>query len=809
MVARPGQYQASFNSGELAPATWGRSDIKQFYSGASLMVNAEPVPQGGFDNAPGSEFAGLVRGALGELTPVNPSTTLGPHSVAATIYQCSFAASLVECVDVAGLLGTQALSSLVRVETSTDGVTWAPFGTALSVATSARTRRVAVEPGKGVFASAIRLRLFTNPPSAVTFTLGSVTVLTQTVPTPSAARIFEHTFAVGDAFSIVFTPGHADIWKGANFVAAVAHPMTAAMLPTVGRSQRLNTMLLFHVDLPPHRIMRMDHDGDWSSAPAPLINVPEVDLGGTYTPTIDAWQVWLRFQTGGGAGVTVSIMVNGEETTGVAVPAGPDFTAFATAMKAAIEALPGVEAGIAFSFSASNAVEAIFNLSFTGGRNAGQVFTVVPRVVNSADAAATAVHVTVGKSGGEPIMSTEKGYPASGGYWQDRLYLAGFKAESGSALGSVTGEYFDVNILIENAAGGVLFRLDTDGAERIQNVARSKHLLFFTNEAEYFVSDRAIVRGTPPNVAQSSRNGIAPGIAPVENEGGLLYVGRSRTIAYLATYSDVSQSYESEPISLLASHLVREMRATALQRASQSNDAARYLMVRDDGLLVIGVLIRNQEVVAFVRWQTDGAVRDVCVDGNNEAYMLVERTVGAGTRMMRERLTRDAFLHQQTSRSYETPTAAIGDLGHYEGRDVWAFADGYAEGPLRVTAGAVTLQQPASEVVIGRWVAPIVDTLPAPRLVGERVQLARPVRVHTVRANAIGVTSIAIGANGRPPRDIALLRAGQPSDQPIQPYNGPLVAPGLFGWSDAGIVRLTQVRPGRFAIRDITIEARI
>ena len=44
MVARPGQYQASLNSGELAPAVWGRSDIKQFYSGASLMAGAEPVP---------------------------------------------------------------------------------------------------------------------------------------------------------------------------------------------------------------------------------------------------------------------------------------------------------------------------------------------------------------------------------------------------------------------------------------------------------------------------------------------------------------------------------------------------------------------------------------------------------------------------------------------------------------------------------------------------------------------------------------------------------------------------------------------
>jgi hypothetical protein len=34
-------------------------------------------------------------------------------------------------------------------------------------------------------------------------------------------------------------------------------------------------------------------------------------------------------------------------------------------------------------------------------------------------------------------------------------------------------------------------------------------------------------------------------------------------------------------------------------------------------------------------------------------------------------------------------------------------------------------------------------------------------------------------------------------------------AAGLFGWSEDGIVRFTQLRPGRFGVRNVTIEARV
>lgn len=808
MVARPGQYQASLNAGELSPSVWGRSDIKQFYSGASLMLNVEPVPQGGFATMPGTIEAGRARGPLALIPPTGVFSAVGPHVAPATIFQASFAAIKLDCVDVLGLTSTIPTPGLLRVEFSTDGVTWFPFGQPFSATTTPRNRRVALPPGQGVVAIAARLRLFGVPSGAVTFGLAGFQPLAEIGYKPEVARIFEHTYSVEDAFTIVLTPGHADIWKGDVFQTSVATPVSAAILPTLTREQSLNTMLLWHVDLMPFRILRRDNDYDWSGDSAPFVNLPLVDYGATYGNIVeDAWRITITWSAGP-AGLILELDINGEQAQGVELATGPDWTNFAINLKAAIEALPSVAPGVDVTFALPGGSTATIDLSFGDG-NAGKRFALVPRISNITTAASIASHLTLGDPGGEEIMSVTRGWPATGNLYQGRLDLAGFKSEPGAVLASVSGEIYDLNTLIENPAGALLFRLDSNGAERVQHLARSKHLMIFTNEAEYFVSDRAIVRGTPPNTPQSSRNGSAPGVRPVESDGGILYVGKSRSIIYTAAYSDVSQSYESDPISLLASHLNTQIKSTALQRSSLSTDASRFWIVRDDGQMTVGVMIRNQDVTAFVRFVTDGQVRDVCVDGGNVTWLLIERQVGVSRQIIRERVSPDAILHQERNFVFGAPTAIVTGLGSMEGAAVWAFADGYATGPFVVAAGAITLPEPATTVIVGRWTPFIADTLPIPRLIGERVVLQRPVRVHTVRVHLLGTTSIAIGANGRPPRDVALLRGGQASDQPIQPTSGPFSAQGLMGWSDDGIVRFTQVRPGRAHVRNLTVEARI
>lgn len=807
MVARPGTYQASFNAGELAPAAQGRFDIKQFYAGARVMQNVEPVPQGGFTLLPGTRTIAPVRGLLtaagGTLT-----LTLGPHTAPAVIAELVFTSQAISAVDVTGLTASQNLQPCLALEVSPDGVTWTQLGPLIGAAPAARTRRRARAPGQPVTATRARLRLTVALTGATTFGLAGMVAFRESAASV-VARDFGFSFSVDQSFTAALTAGHADIWEGDVFRGCVSLPYTAAQLPQLKREQRLNTMLLFHPDVAPQRIIRSAADGDWASDAAAFENIPLVDYGEAYGNVVnDVWLVTVRFDSNGPANLLLELTVNGEAAYPVGLPAGPDYTTFINALKMALEATAAVAPGIAISLLAADSTVFILQVTFSGAGNTGQRFRLTAAVNNVTWAAATTSNVVFGDPGGEAIMSAGRGWPVTGTFYQDRLYLGGFRSEPGAALGSITGEYYDLNVKQENAAGALLFRLDTTGAERIEHLARARHLVLFTNAGEYYVSDRAIVRGTPPNIAQNSENGCAPLIAPVSSDGGLIYIGRSRSIIYAAKYSDVTQTYESEPISLLASHLCVGLAGAAVQRANESTDAERLYLTRDDGVLVVGVMIRNQDITAFVRFVTDGQVKDVCVDGAGRVSMTVRRQVNGQPLLIREIMDDDMVMHGCMVITQPALSATVTGLSLMEGATVWALADGYADGPHVVTDGQITLRYAASEVVVGRWTPPIADTLPLPRLVSDRVQLARPVRVHTVRVRLVDTTSLAIAANGRAAREVALLRAGDAVNQPLPGYTGPIAAEGLQDFSDEGIVRFTQLRPGRLTVRDTTIEAK-
>jgi hypothetical protein len=809
MVARPGTYQASFNAGELAPSVWGRSDIKQFYSGASLMQNCEPVPQGGFDALPGTRHTSYVRGAFSVLAGTL-TVTGGPHAAPAVLAELVLGApASVGAVDVTGLSASVAGSHVIVIEALVGGV-WVQLGSTMTAAAVTRDRRRAFAPAAPQLASAVRLRLTSTPAAATTFAVGALVAYGEALGLPAAAREFDFTYSITEAFTAVLTPGHVDLFDGDQWIGCAALALTASQVMVCKREQRLNTMYLLHPDVAPIRLMRRDSSGDWSSEAAPFENIPLVDLGGTYGNVVnDVWRITIRY-SGGAAGLALEVNVNGEDAAAVTLAGStaPDLAAFVAGVQAALVSLPSVQPGVTVTMVSTDASATVLEVIFAGAGNAGQRFTMTARINNVTTAAATTSHTAFGDPGGEAIMSVSAGWPVTGAFYQDRLFVAGFRSEPGAVAGSVSGEYLDLNTKIENAAGAVLARLNSRGAERIEHMIESRHLVILTTNAEYYISDRAIVRTTPPNVVQSSRNGCAPLVAPVENEGGILYVGQSRAILYACSYSDVTQVYESEPLTLLASHLARGVNGMAVQKSSESTDAARLFITRDDGQMTVGIMIRNQDVTAFVRFVTDGLVRQACVDGANRVTLLVERMVAGQPRLMREIMDPAMVMHACVSFTYGSPQTVITGLGMFEGATVWVSADGYFDKSHVVTGGQLVLPYAATQVTVGRWTPPRARTLPMPRLVGERTQLARPIRVHTVRARLAGGNSLAIAANGGPARDVALFRAGDVGDQPIQPQERSISVTGLAGFSDEGFVEFTQTRPGYFAIRDITIEAR-
>ena len=808
MVARPGSIQYNWNAGELDPAAAGRADIKQYYSGAKYMRNTEPRPQGGFRLLPRTRDCGDVRANLivqvGTYTP-----TLGPHSAAATIATMTYATpQAIAAVDITDLSANVALTDAVRVEYF-DGAAWQAIAAALDVAVTARRRRVGFAPGTTVTTQQVRIRLILTPPSATTFVLGGMSVLIEGAAA-TVAREFAISISNEEAFMGVVTPGHIDIWKSGVYSGCAYLPYTGAQITGLTRTARLETLLLWHPDVATQRIRRQGGDHEWAVDDAPWVNTAEVDYGGIYPITTDEWTLTVTSNAAPTGGL-ISMTVNGEDTTSVEIAGS--WTGFAADLKAAIEALPSVGPGVNVTVIGTPTVTlAKWKIEFAGTDNEGTRYSVSAQLnPTTFTGAATMAHTRFGDKGGEAIISPARGYASCGVFFEDRLWQGAFKSKPGALLGSVNGEYFDLNIELQNPAGAVLLNLDQDGADKILHMTAGRFMAIFTSAAEYYISSRPVSRQATVNVVQSTRNGCAPTIAPVEQEMSLLYVGRSRNIIYAATYSDVSQVFESEPISLLASHLVAGVKAAALQKTNSATVANRYWMARDNGTVSVAVLIRGQEVAAFVRWETDGAVQDVAVDGQNIAYMIVQRTIAGQPRLIFERGEESLWVDQARDVAVIEGQQVITGLSRFEGATVWAVVDGYVDGPHLVTGGTITLgyaTKAAGTITVGRWTPPSVKPLPPPRLVAERTQLKRPMRIHTVRGEADGCTSLAIAANGGQPQDVAFVQFGDLADQPVPPVFGPFTVSGLRGWSAEGDVEITQIRPGAFDVRDVTVESK-
>ncbi len=810
MVARPGVYQASFNGGELSPDVAGNTGLKNYYNGLSLAVNVEPVPQGGFDLPPRTRHRGYVRRALSvAYSGVAASASMtGAGVVASWVFPT---AVQLACVDLAGLTATPDLPERTLVVEALVGAAWVQIGCALAATATGKARRLGVAPGEAIEAASLRLRLTAAPAAATVVAVASVIVRSEAAAGVPSAQMLPFSASRAASFMAVLTTGHIDIWDGGAWVGCSAAPYGAADVGRVKGPQRDETAILFHPDFAPRRLVYHADPADWSLDSAPLTHIPDVDYGGVYVDVAEKWTIYLQWVSEiNVTSVSFVVGVDGQETPSIDVVT--DWSETAAAVQAALLDLPNVEPGLTVTdggvVGGGGYSRKLF-VTFAGDGNKGQSFDLSARIVAQQKASVQTARDRKGKKGGEAIMSASRGWPGCGCFYQQRLFAGGFRSKGSAALASRSGEYFDMNVELENAAGAILANLDTDGAETIMHFAQGRHLCLFTDVGEFYIADRALDRTKPLNVVSSSRIGAHPDIPVVEQEGSLLFVSGGSNLVYASTYNDMAQAYVSEPVTLLASHLFDQVTGAALQRAATATDAQRYWLPRADGVMVLGLLIRGQDVTAFVRWQTDGAVRRIAVDAANLPYVLVERQIGGAARLCVETLHDGLLLDAAVSQAFAAPQTLVAGLAHLEGATVWALADGYSEGPFTVAGGSITLPTASRDVTVGRWVAPRARTMPLARDVGQRTVLKRPARVHTVQLDLMETTSLAVGANGLPVRDVALARMGDPAEGPTPPYSGQKVVSGLVGFSDDGVVEITQTRPGHLRVRDLTIQARV
>jgi hypothetical protein len=812
--------QASHTYGVLDPHAIERRDTKFVGSSLSDGRNIVLLPQGGYTDRGGTTDRGRARRKPAAVTVTEPMLTLPNGGTAAdlldpdasittsaastsafVVAEVDFgAATNVLFIDAGGVSidGTAAADALAAQYWT--GSAWADFADRARLTLTALTRRFAAgAPGhSGVTAE--KFRLIVDATTAA----GDVTLTTLDLWSESATVsdgvVRRYAPEQGAAHQIVMTDRNIDVFEAGVWRASIAFPAAEAILREVKIEAKYDTILAFHHDIEPQRIVRLGASDQWACDPIPFVNVPLVDYGGVYANGVNEIQEIQTYSLA--TGEQFDLILEGQTTTAIALDATGSVTA--AAIEAALEALSNVEAGL----TVTSASATKFTVEFTGAGNASRDWLQMTGTALDNNGFVRVRTTQAGKSGGEAIVSAARGWPAFGRYAKQKLVMGGLKSRPNDTLVSVQGDPFDLNTQLELSIGGFSYEVDGSENNAMRDMIVSRTLIFFGDGQIAYLKSANLSAEAVPDFGTSDAPGISRTVPPVASDNAVYYIDAGGTTLRQLVYSELEQNYVGDNASVLSAFLIKSPVDMARRRALGAVDADLLAIVNADGTATALTMMRTQEVSGFAPWTTDGEFGSVCVDHSNIMWFLARRLTDGVETLRLEECEPEKLLDEAIEWTGASSRTITG-LSNFNGRAVWAISDDRVFGPFTVAGGQIDLGEgnETTAARVGTWVAPAA-TDPAVSLEEEtRRREARLKRVARARISVVETTSLAIRANDGDTVDVPL-RSVQDTiaDEGVlaRPFTGTAEAEGMHGFTAHGSLTVTQNFPGFLTVRSVT-----
>lgn len=567
-------------------------------------------------------------------------------------------------------------------------------------------------------------------------------------------RLVAFEFNTEQTYLLAFSDARIDVFHGDARVATVETPWSVAQLPQISWTQSADTLLVCHPDVPPRRLSRTGA-ADWTLAEWSYVE----EEGALRLP-------FYRF-----APAAVTLSASG--TTGV-VTLTASAPVFDPRHERTRMRIRGRQVRITGVASATQAT--------------GTLVGALP------DAAATV-------DWDEQAFSAVRGWPVSAAFHQDRLVIGGSRDLPNRLWMSRSADLwnFDLGTGLDDHA--IEFGILSDQVNAVRAVFSGRHLQVFTSGAEYMVTGDPL---TPANIQVNRQTRVGSpvdrSLPPRDVDGATLFVSRTGREIREFLYTDTEQAYQASDLALLARHIVVNAR-------DQDFDQSRRLLfvVMGDGGMGALTVYRAEEVTAWTRLVTDGAVRSVAVVGD-DVHLLVDRN----GRWTIERFDDSLHLDSALVGEAEAPTAVWSGLDHLEGRPVTIVADGVVRGGATVSAGRITVDPPARRVEAGLAYAHVIEPLP-PNLIGQ-VDSGHLVRLVEATFRLEDTASLRVDV-GRGPYEMPLHRFGpQPADGAPPPRVSGDRRVRALGWRrdiDRPLWRVEQDAPLPFTLLSVTMELKV
>lgn len=322
----------------------------------------------------------------------------------------------------------------------------------------------------------------------------------------------------------------------------------------------------------------------------------------------------------------------------------------------------------------------------------------------------------------EGLWSDFRGWPSATRFFDGRLWWTG----KSKIVGSVSDDYHSFDDSVEGDSAPINRSIGAGPVDTINWIVDLERMVLGAQGAEYTVKSSSLDEPlTPTNfqIKVSSELGSSA-VDPVRIDDTCLYAQSGGV--QINKLSLDAESLVYKPVDVTA--LVPEVcEPRVVRMAVQRRPDTRVHTVLSDGTVAVLVFDDVENVLCWLKYETDGDVEDVCVvpggagDIEDAVYYQVKRTINGATVRYHEKWATEAECRPDSSNVLTAckladchkvysgaATTTITGASHVEGKQIVVWADGADVGTnssggliYTVSGGQFTLATAASNVVYG------------------------------------------------------------------------------------------------------------
>lgn len=314
-------------------------------------------------------------------------------------------------------------------------------------------------------------------------------------------------------------------------------------------------------------------------------------------------------------------------------------------------------------------------------------------------------------------------YPAAVSYFEQRRVFAGSNALPQNVWMTKSATESDLSYRLPTVSDDrIAFRMAAREAFRIQHVVPMSSLLLLTESGEWRVTSVDSDALTPTSISVRPQSYVGSNnVQPVAVNNIVLFAASRGGHLREMGFNNDQQSYITGDLSLRAAHLFDDYQIVDLGVAKAPVPVV--WCVSSSGKLLGLTYIPEERITGWHWHDTDGVFETLCVvqEGDEDrVYACIKRTIGGVDKRYIERMAPQKVQALSDVRYVDSwldysgsPTTIVSGLTHLNGKTVSILADGKVHPQKVVTAGSVTLDYAASNVVVGLPYTAELHTLPA------------------------------------------------------------------------------------------------